>query len=69
VNSISSGVFDVSPALEAVRLALASLSPIEAAALALGWVGFFVAVVGFSRRPVVTLNERNAAEVTREVTR
>jgi hypothetical protein len=67
VNSIIPDVPDVSPALETVRLALSHLSPVEAAALTLGWVALFVAV---SRRPrpVVSLNTRLADEA-REVTR
>lgn len=62
---------DVSPALEAMRLALSSLSPVEAAALTLAWAAFLVAVV-YSPRPVVPLNVRLAEEaglVAREVTR
>ncbi|MEU5853889.1 hypothetical protein ABZ799_01050 [Nocardiopsis dassonvillei] len=62
---------DVSPALEAFRLALSSLSPVEAAALTLGWVAFLVAVA-HRPRPVVPMHVRLAEEagvVIREVTR
>lgn len=58
------------PALEALHLALSSLSPVEAAALTLGWVGFVVAVARWPR-PVVPLNVRLASEAdkARQVTR
>lgn len=72
MTSISPGVLDATPAFETVRLALASLSPVEAAALTLAVVVLFVVVARFPRRPVVSLNERNAAEAglaPREVTR
>ncbi|WP_435112385.1 hypothetical protein [Nocardiopsis synnemataformans] len=52
---------DVSSALETVRLALFSLSPVEAVALALGWAAFAVAVT-YRPRPVVSLNTRLADE-------
>lgn len=62
------------PALEAFRLALSSLSPVEAGALALGAV-FAVTVLALlraalvaDRRPMATLNTR-LAEEAREVTR
>ena len=67
MNTILPGV---SPALEAVRLALSYLSPVETAALTLGWAAFLVAVA-YRQRPVVSLNTRAAAEAeaAREVTR
>lgn len=72
--SIIPDVLDVSPALEAFRLALSSLSPTEAAALTLGAV-FVVTVLALlraalvaDRRPMATLNAR-LAEEAREVTR
>lgn len=75
MNSISFDALGVSPALEAMRLALSSLSPVETAALALGVV-FAVTVLALlraalvaDRRPMATLNDRLAAEVAREVTR
>lgn len=49
------------PALEAFRLSLSSLSPVEAAALTLGWVGFLVAVARWPR-PVVPMHVRLADE-------
>lgn len=59
------------PALEAFRLALSSLSPVEATALTLGWVAFLVAVA-HRQRPVVPMHVRLASEAgvaVREVTR
>lgn len=59
------------PALEAFRLALSHLSPVEAVALTLGWVALFVAVSRWPR-PVVPMHVRLADEagvVIREVTR
>jgi len=61
VNSISFDAPGVSPALEALRLALFSLSPVEAGALALTVIALAVAAATY-RRPVVTLNERNAID-------
>jgi len=61
VNSLIPDAPDVSPALEALRLALLSLSPVEAGALALAVIALAVAAATY-RRPVVTLNERAVAE-------
>ncbi|WP_433701728.1 hypothetical protein [Nocardiopsis sp. CA-288880] len=62
MNSISFDAPGVSPALEAFRLALFSLSPVEVCALVALAIAFVVTLATF-RRPVVTLNERAVAEV------
>ena len=61
MNSLIPDVPDVSPALEALRLALSHLSPVEAGALALAVIALAVAAATY-RRPVVTLNERNLVD-------
>ncbi|WP_174548164.1 hypothetical protein [Nocardiopsis dassonvillei] len=61
MNSISFDALGVSPALEALRLALSSLSPVEACALTLGWAAFLLAVA-HRQRPVVPLHVRLASE-------
>ncbi|GAA0972891.1 hypothetical protein Q7689_00040 [Nocardiopsis tropica] len=61
MNSISSDAPGVSPALEALRLALFSLSPVEACALVALAIALAVTLVSY-RRPVVTLNERSVRD-------
>ncbi|MFJ9558351.1 hypothetical protein ACIRPH_31475 [Nocardiopsis sp. NPDC101807] len=61
MNSISFDVPDVSPALEAMRLALSSLSPVEVCALVALAIALAVTLATFRRQPL-TLNERAAAE-------
>ncbi|GAA1454231.1 hypothetical protein [Nocardiopsis tropica] len=62
METISFDAPGVSPALEALRPALSSLSPVEVCALVALAIALVVTLATF-RRPVVTLNERAVAEV------
>ena len=61
MNSLIPDGLTVSPALEALRLALSHLSPVEAVALTVAMVALVVSAATIRRQPL-TLNDRNVRD-------